>query len=429
MKRDAQSWGDRIPARSPARGFPGRLLTVALLISFPAFFTACRTAATRQVSDLLPGIARLQAGSPIQAEVDALAKPLLARGEAYGMVVGVVLPDGTTQTFGYGRTGRAGDTHPPDGNTLFQIGSVSKVFVATLLARLVEEGQLHYDDTVRSILPTNIVVSAEAGRLTLYDLVTHTSGLPREPMSPSQLRSYLGYLALGHNLYAHLTIDYLYRYLRDCHPHRQEPRHFFYSNFGFGLLAHLITVKTGRPITDLVVEKICRPLNMTNSVFVLDDSQQQRLAMGHVGNQACWKFSSSPMLPWDMGDLMRSVGSMYSSVDDLLLFAKANLGRTPHLLASALTATHAVQIETPRGGEALGWIINRFNAGRQTITFKDGMVSGYRAYIGMDLDAHVAVVVLKNQFDWDDKIAHNLLLRLSGAYRGHQRVDSMEARF
>jgi CubicO group peptidase (beta-lactamase class C family) len=327
-----------------------------------------------------------------------------------------VLPDGTTQTFCYGRSGRPGDPNPPDASSLFQIGSVSKVFVAALLVRLVEEGQVRYDDTVRSILPTNIVVSAEAGRLTLYDLVTHTSGLPREPMSPRQLRSYLSYLVLGHNLYAHLTPAYAYQYLRHWHSQRPEPRRFFYSNFAFGLLANLITVKTGQPATDLIVEKICRPLNMTNSVFFLDASQRQRLAVGHVGYQGCWKLPNSPMMPWEMGDLMRPVAGMYSSVNDLLIFAKANMGMIHHPLESTLAATHSAQIESDRGGEALGWIIFRYHDGQQIITFKDGVVSGYRAYLGMDLKARVAVVVLNNKFNWDDRIAHNLLLRLSGVY-------------
>ena len=378
--------------------------------------TACRTSATRQVWGVNPAVCRLQAGNSLQAEVDNLAEPLLASGEAYGMVVGVVLPDGTTQTFRYGRSGRAGDPNPPDANSLFQIGSVSKVFVATLLVRLVEEGQLRYDDTVRDILPSNVVVSADAGRMTIYELATHTSGLPRELMWPSQLVSMVPYLLLGHNLYGHLTTSFLYNYLRVCYLRPPEPHPFKYSNIGYGLLANLIAVKTGRPATDLIVEKICRPLNMTNSVFFLDGSQKQRLAVGHVGNQACWRFRSAPMAPWDMGDLMRPASGMYSSVNDLLIFAKANLGMLHHPLESTLAATHQVQIETARYGEAFGWIISRFNDGRQIITFKDGMLSGYRAYIGMDLNAHVAVVVLNNQFDWDDKIGHNLLLRLSGAY-------------
>jgi len=390
-----------------------RLVAVLLAIVFSG--SGCRTVAVRHVSDPRQAIARLQAGGSIQAEVDSLVKPLLDSGALYGMVVGVVTPDGTTQTFRYGRTGHAGDENAPDTNSLFQIGSISKIFVATLLAQLVEEGQLHYEDTVRSILPTNVVVSAEVGRLTIYELVTHTSGLPREPMTLSQLRSFIGYLITGHNLYAHLTVPYLYHYLRHCHPKPHEAGEFVYSNIGVGLLANLIEVKTGRPVTNLIVERICRPLKMSDSVFTLDSDQQARLTVGHVGNHACWKPANSIMEPWDMGDLMRPAGGMYSSLHDLLIFAKANLGLLHHPLEPLLASTHAVQIETPRGAEAFGWIINRFNDGQRTITFKDGMVSGYCGYIGMDLDTRVAVVVLSNKFNWDDKVGHNLVLRLSGA--------------
>lgn len=375
----------------------------------------CRTTARRLVSDPGPAIARLQAGGSIRAEADALVKPLLASGEVYGMVVGVVTPDGKTQTFGYGRTGRPGDSKPPDGNSLFQIGSVSKLFTEALFVQLVQENRLHYDDTVRDILPTNVPVSADAGRLTLYELATHTSGLRREPFTLSQLRSFLIYLVTGHNLYAHLTVPYSLHYLRHCHAQPKEPRKFVYSNFGAGLLSYLIGVKMGQPTEDLIVQNICRPLGMTNSVFTLNASQRRRLTVGHVGNQACWKFPNTPIAPWDMGEFMGPISGMYSSVNDLLIFAKANLGLLPTPLEPALATTHQVQIETPHEGEALGWIVSKYDHGRRIITFKDGVISGYHAFIGLDLDTRVAVVVLANKFDWDDKVGMNLLLRVSGA--------------
>ena len=152
------------------------------------------------------------------------------------MVVGVVTPDGATQSFGYGRTGRIGDTNAPGPDNLFQIGSVSKLFTEALLVQLEAEGQLRDDETVRGILPTNLVVSAEAGRLTVHQLATHTAGLPREPMTLSQLGSFLDYLVTGHNLYEHLTISYLLDYLRHANPHPKTPPEFVYSNLGAGLL-------------------------------------------------------------------------------------------------------------------------------------------------------------------------------------------------
>ena len=378
--------------------------------------TACRTTAVRHVADPGPAIARLQAGGSIQAEVDRLVQPLLDRGEVYGLVVGVVTPDGATHAFRYGKTGHPGDRQPPDLDSLFQIGSVSKLFVAALLAKLVEEGQLHYEDTVRGILPANVPLSAEVGQLTLYQLVTHTGGLAREPFSLRQLWSFAGYLVTGHNLYAHLDKPYLYAYLRHGRLKHREPREFAYSNFGFGLLGHLIEVKTGRPVTGLIVEKVCRPLHMPDSGFELDPARQKRLTVGHTGNQACFKPANSPLAPWQMGPIMQPSAGMYSTPNDLLAFAQANLGLSRHPVEPWLASTHRVQIETPRGGEALGWIINRFNDGRVTLTFKDGMVAGYSSYIGLNLDARVAVVVLGNRFNWDDRVGHNLLLRLSGAY-------------
>jgi len=378
--------------------------------------SGCRTTAIRHVSDPAPAIARLQAGGSLQAEVDGLVRPLVASGEVYGMVVGVVTPDGATHTFCYGRTGQPGDSQPPGADALFELGSVSKVFVAALLARLVEEGQLHYNDTVRSILPTNVVVSADVGQVTLYELITHTSGLPREPFTLTQLSSFINYLVTGHNLYAYLNKPYLYAYLRHCHLKPKEQRKFFYSNLGIGLLGHLIEEKTGRRITDLIFEKVCTPLDMRDSVFAPDNAQQERLTVGHTGNQACWKPANSPLAPWDMGEIMRPSVGMYSTANDLLIFAKANLGMLHDPLEPLLASTQQAQFETPRGAEALGWIINRFNDGRVTLTFKDGMVSGYCSYIGLNRDARVAVVVLNNKFNWDDRVGHNLLLRLSGAY-------------
>ncbi len=399
--------------RTGTRHGAGWMLLISIALSL--WGTGCRTTAMRHVSDPGPAIARLKAGGTIQAEVDHLVQPLVTKGGVYGMVVGVITPDGKVQTFRYGRSGRAGDMNPPGTKELFQIGSISKVFVASLLAKLVEEGQLHYEDTVRSILPPEVVVTPEVGELTLYELITHTAGFAREPITLSQLGSFLGYLATGHNLYAHLTRPYLYSYLRHCKLTPREQRGFQYSNIGIGLLAHLIEVKTGRPVTDLIVEKICRPLEMQDSVFKPDPCQKDRLAVGHTGNQACWWPRNSRMAPWEMGEIMRPSGGMYSTLEDLLCFARANLGLTRTPLESVLASTHSVRVQTPRGGEALGWIVNRFEGG-STLTFKDGMVAGYCGYLGMDLETRVAVVLLSNRFSWDDYVGHNLLLRLAGAY-------------
>jgi len=400
---------------------------VVLLLATAILGTSCKTYSSRLVSDSAPCVARLKAGGSIREEVDRLALPLIESGEIYGAAIGVLTPDGSTLNYGYGRTGRPGDAQPPGADTIFEVGSISKLFVASLLALLVEEGKLHYEDTVRGILPQDVALSADVGQLTLYELVTHTGGLPRQPNNSTQLRYFIKYLFTGRNLYGYITKPYLYEYLRTCRLKPKGQRQHAYSNIGTALLAHLIEVRTGRSIPDLVEEKICRPLNMHDTVFALDAEQRKRLAIGHVGDQPKFVRRNTPMADWDMGEIMRASGGLYSSVNDLITFAKSNLGLLGHSLDPLLASTHCVQFRTPTEDVAFGWLINYFDEGHSAINYMHGMVSGYSAYIGMDGYKPIAVVVLYNNFNWHDKIGHNLVLRLSGALETGNGSDRSSA--
>ena len=386
----------------------------ALLVVAAGLVAGCAISG-RSVADPIPAADRLRAGGGIQAEVDRLVRPLVDRGQVQGMVVGVLTPDGLTRTYGYGHTDSPSGSRPPAGDTLFQVGSVSKAFVAALFQILVNEGRLHYDDTVRDILPANVRLSADAEALTLYELVTHTAGLPRQPNNLIQARYFLSYLFTGQNLYGYLTREYLYEYLRTCRLEPRADRGYAYSNVGFGLLAHLIEVKTGRSLSDLVAEKISRPLRMRDTGFVLDEEQRRRLAVGHVGDQPLFMRRNTPMPPWDLGKIMRGVGGLYTTVDDLLIFAQAQLGMSGHELGVVVASTQRVQLRTPVEDVAFGWVINKFDEGRLSITYIHGLVAGYAAYIGMDVDRGIAVVVLANNCNLDDPVGHNLLLRLAAA--------------
>lgn len=385
-----------------------------LLLGTVLLVTSCGTFSSRIVSDPTPAVQRLQAGGSIKEEVDRLARPLIASGEIYSMSVGVVTPDGSTCNFGYGLSGRPGDAQSPTGNDVFQGGSLAKLFVASVLAILVDEGQLHYEDTVRSILPREVPLNADVGDLTLQELVTHTGGLPRQPMGLTQMLYFARYLFTGHNLYGYIDKAYLYKYLRTCSIKPRGQRKYVYSNIGGALLGHLIEIKTGRSLPDLVAEKICGPLKMKDTTFYLNADQQKRLAVGHVGDQPKFMRRNTPTPSWDMGEIMRATGGLYSTVNDLLIFARANLGFIDHPLEPLLARTHQVQLKAPDEDVALGWLVTYFDDGRVTLLYKHGMVSGYNSYIGLNLDKRIAVVVLSSNFNWDDKIGHSLLRRLSG---------------
>lgn len=390
------------------------LRRAALLAGLPLLVTGCHTFSARVVSDPAPAVARLQAGGSIGEEVDRLAQPLIKSGEIYGIAVGVLTSDGRARAFGYGRTGMPGDAQTPGGDTIFQIGSLSKLFLTALLAVLVEEGVLYYEDTVRSILPPEVRLDKEVGEVTLYELATNTGGFPRQPFCPSQLWDFTAFLFTGSNLYAYFDKPYLYHYLRTKHLKPKEEREYVYSNIGFGILAHLIEVKTGRPYHELLEEKICGPLQLRDTTFVLNEEQKKRLAMGHAGGQPRFMRRGHPMEPWDMGEILRPPGCLYSTVNDLMIFARANLGMLGHPLEPLLASTQRVQLSLPTEEVGFGWLINYLGDGRLKVIHKQGVMSGYTGYIGLDPEDRLAVVVLYNTFSWDEKVGHNLVLRLSG---------------
>jgi CubicO group peptidase (beta-lactamase class C family) len=278
---------------------------------------------------------------------------------------------------------------------------------------LVEEGRMSYQDTVRGILPPDVSVSAEVGQLTLHELVTHTAGFPRQPNNAIQTRYLINYLFTGKNLYGYITKPYLYKYLSTCRLTPKGRRHYVYSNIGTALLAQLIEIKTGQTLPALIEEKICRPLNLSDTGFALSAEQKRRLAEGHAGDQPKFMRRGAPVAAWDMGEVMRNSGGLYSTVNDLLAFAKANLGSLDNPLTPILASTHRAPFKTPAQDVALGWLVNYFDDGRLTVLYKDGMASGYSAYIALDAEHRAAVVVLCNTFNWNDKVGQNLIVGLA----------------
>ncbi|MBN9421388.1 MAG: serine hydrolase [Candidatus Accumulibacter sp.] len=128
--------------------------------------TGCGTLSTMALDaqDLNPP--RYAGGESLQRQVDALAEPPVASGQTPGMVVGILLPDGSTQFFGYGTTERGGER--PDADTPFAVGSLSKGFLATITALLVEDGPLSWDDTLDNLLPPATALSADARDLLAF---------------------------------------------------------------------------------------------------------------------------------------------------------------------------------------------------------------------------------------------------------------------
>ena len=299
--------------------------------------------------------------------------------QSVGIVVGVIEPTGR-RVVAYGNLAKE-DKRSLDGDTVFEIGSVTKVFTSLLLADMVQRGEVALTDPVTKYLPPEVKVPERGGRqITLQDLATHTSGLPR---LPSNLAS-----KDPANPYADYTVEQMYQFLSGYQLTRDIGSQYEYSNFGGGLLGHALARRAGMDYEKLVESRICEPLGMKSTAITLSPDMKARLAAGH--NQGL-----EPVANWELPTLA-GAGALRSTANDLLNFLAANLGYTKSSLAPAMAAMLTVRRPTgmPNVEVALGWHITT-HEGQETI-WHNGGTGGYRAFIGFDPKRRIGVVALSN---------------------------------
>jgi CubicO group peptidase (beta-lactamase class C family) len=318
----------------------------------------------------------------LQAQVNRLASAYVMPRPQVALVVAVT-QQGKRYVVGLGNVS-AQNSAPPDGHTLFEIGSITKLFTAATLAALVERGEVKLDDPVSRYLPATVASPRKNNReITLVDLATQTSGLPR---LPDNLLANADPL----NPYANYRVADLYRALGTTKLQSEPGTTYLYSNFGFGLLGHLLALKTGKPYESLVEETICAPLGMASTSCALSPTQRSWLATGHDR-----KGNGVPN--WDQ-DVMAPAGALKSDADDLLNFIEANLQESDSGLARALALARQTHFQRSGGDVGLGWQIHR-SVERQTVLWHNGGTGGYVSFLGLDPESKIGVVLLSSYGD------------------------------
>lgn len=247
-------------------------------------------------------------------------------GKAVGLGVGAVVADAQAMVFG----GKLSAAQPePDENTVFEIGSITKVFTTTLLADMHLAGELQLDDPVNKYLPAHGRLVCRGGDdVTLRHLATHTSGLPRLPGN-------LTWKQLGsENPYADYSADDLYACLASCRLKNRPGTNSCYSNLGSGLLGHVLSLIDGGDYERLVLDRILLPLGMTDTSIRLSDEQQRRLAPGHAKGKVVHN--------WDF-QALAAAGAFRSTVADMLKFLRANIDPASTSLSRTIELTHELQ--------------------------------------------------------------------------------------
>lgn len=356
------------------------------------------------------GIAAAGAAPPVPASVQApagpggffppdeaireLVQPFIEKHQAKGIVIGMVEPDGSRRVLTFGDAGEG--ARPLAADSVFEIGSITKTFTGAVLADMVRRGQVKLDDPVGKYLPAGVRVPSLNGRqITLLDLATHMSGLPRLPT---------GYVPPDEgNPYAQFEAEHLYAFLKSHELDREPGAKFEYSNLGMGLLGHALARAAGADsFQSLVAERVLRPLDLSMTAYGRKGALAPWMTIGHDP-----KGAAAPR--FDVA-VLAGGGGLNSNATDLMTYLEANIGEPTSPLEHAMREAHRGH-RSPRPGVELGLGWMSMTRGPLTLVGHNGGTAGYSTYVAFNPKARAGVVVLANsgEFEYADAIGRDLL--------------------
>jgi CubicO group peptidase (beta-lactamase class C family) len=327
----------------------------------------------------LGGCSAAPAPEPIRA---AIKQTVGARDKVAGTVA-VVIDEGGTSRVTCGSSGVP--KVALDALTVFEIGSITKVMTALMLADMAARGEVAVDDPVAKYLPPSVTLRERGRPITLLDLATYSSGLPKWPgdlppnwwANPNPLADY--------------SVDKLYDFVSGHVPKYEPGTHFEYSSLGFGLLGIALARRAGKSYEELLIERVCDPLGLTHTRVTLSADMQKHLAQAH-------DLDLRPTPLWDFLPALQGAGAVRANVNDVTVFLKACMG-----LHAPLGGSLARLLETRRptilaGTDAgLGWFIS--SDGKEEIAWKSGLTGGFNTFIGFSTQRRRGALVLSN-FVW-----------------------------
>jgi len=323
----------------------------------------------------------------LEDQIQSLVEPLIKEQRLHAVSIGII-KDGKKYSFGFGRV--YDDKETPDDKTIYEIGSISKVFTATMLARMVVDGKMNLDDAAKKYLDNAFKMPEyQKTPITLRHLTQHKSGLPRMPnnFQPENID----------NPYADYDKEKLYEFLNSCKLERKPGESFQYSNLAVGTLGHILELSTQKDYQQLLKDIISEPLKMQDTVVSLNSEKMKRLAEGHNGQDNVYP-------NWDLNVLM-GAGGIRSTVHDMLIFLEANLNPDETALGKAIKLTQRPPDNTVKN-MGLGWHVKR----NQTTFWHNGQTGGYHSFSMFDSKEKIALVILSST-------ASNLVDKLGASIR------------
>lgn len=342
----------------------------------------------RSISIVLPlicvlsSVAAVAAPPDYQTALDAQTKAATGTG----FVVGVIDPAGVH----YYHSGVSGNDRPLDEHTVFEIGSVTKTFTATILASMVLDHSVKLSDPVARYLPSSVHVPTRNGKqITLLNLATQQSGLPRLPANMDWTNTI--------DPYASYTVKKMYAFLSSYTLTRDPGAEYEYSNFGIGLLGVALANRAHMSYWQLLRRRVLDPLGMHETALStsMTAGLDARMAVGHDAD-------GNAVKPWN-ADAIAPAGGLRSTAADMLLFARCAMGRGP--LARACLFAQQPRATIPGGRIGLVWMQGDLSR----IIWHNGQTAGFTAAVALSPDRSSGVIVLSNGIGNTDALAFHML--------------------
>lgn len=278
---------------------------------------------------------------------------------------------------------------------LFEVGSITKTFTASLILKLVDEGKMKLSDPIQKYLPIQMAQdSFQNNTITVQHLITHTSGLSSGPSSFT-LPYLKALIFTPKNPNRNFKAKQYYRYLKRFKLDYVPGQKWEYNNAGYGLLGEFVSNSNGISWEESVQENIFTPLGMLNSYFTIDKHNRDSFVIGITAKGKNSK-------PWEM-NFINPAGAIKSTLNDMIIYTSAQLAITPQNFGF-FEATHDpldFQTKMPEDklwkGNAmgLGWWHNLEDA-RNTFIWHGGASGGYTSFVGFSKSKEKAVVILSN---------------------------------
>jgi len=331
--------------------------------------------------------------SIIDKKVDTVARGYIQKANTVGLSIGI-FKDGKITTYNYGETVRD-NGKLPTANTIYEIGSITKTFTAILLAYYANEGKVKLTDPITKYLPDSVAANPALKEVTLLSLSNHTSGLARLPdnINTPNIDTL--------NPYKYYTKTLLFAYLKTCKLNSKPGEQYSYSNLAVGLLGIILERVSGQSFEEMVTNIITRPLQMNSTVQHITPLLKPNFASvyNEDGKQTpAWDFSA-----------LAPCGALRSTVNNLLIYARANMNKSNTKLSKAFELTQNI---TFNKDVKLGLAWHVITVNNKEYYFHNGGTYGSSSFLAFNAEENIAVVVLSNSGENTDAVGTDILKKL-----------------